>query len=191
VNQLRLFAPLRRRAGYPDNTMDLRIGGITYDLIVPVDTSDALVLHFLDSSGGYRRVARYRDDAGIDAVRADPTLLDDACRGVPCYADSVSGYETDDHVLTGYVSLRLAVSSLAAKQLYTRARARKSIDLRLADYVVRRDDYFRECGGFELLRILYYFDAEERVNVMRHLQRREPAAIFESFARRTRFRDVA
>ena len=111
MNQLRLLVALSPRPDYPDSPLDLKIGDVRYDLIVPAEASDLLVLHFHDAGGGYRRVARYCDADGIEAIRARPSLLDDAHPGVPTYADTAYGYEIDDGdgAVTGYVALPLAV----------------------------------------------------------------------------------
>lgn len=39
-----------------------------------------------------------------------------------------------------------------------------------------RDAYFRECGGFELVRLRYYLDAKDRYQVMLDLDANEPPA---------------
>jgi hypothetical protein len=193
VIQLRLFAALRPQLEYPESPVDLQVGEYSYDLVLPADFSERLVRHVTDPEGGYRRVNRYCDGPGIDAVRRKPTLLDDEGKGQPTFADCASGCEIVDVQgdMGGYVALRLALGPLAARHLYRRARARQSIDARLADYITERQRYFGECGGFELLRILYYFSIEERLEVMRHLELREPAAMFEGKGNRVRFSDVA
>ncbi len=82
----------------------------------------------------------------------------------------------EDDDVVGFVALRLAVGPLAARQLYNRAVSRTSIDMALADFVIKREAYFRECGGFELLRLRYYLDAEDRYQVMLDLDANEPPA---------------
>jgi hypothetical protein len=94
--------------------------------------------------------------------------------------------------MNGWVALRIAVSPLAAQQLYNLACQRESISPELADYITRRAAYFQRCGGFELLRIRYYFDAADRYDVMLDLDRDEPpsAVLKERGSRKIRFRDL-
>ena len=94
--------------------------------------------------------------------------------------------------MNGWVALRLAVGPLAARQLYNRACRREFITPELADYIISRDAYFKCCGGLELLRIRYYFDAEDRYSVMLDLDRDEPpgALLKERNGMKTRFRDM-
>lgn len=69
---------------------------------------------------------------------------------------------------------------------------RQFIAQRLADYIIRRDAYFKQCGGFELLRVRYYFDADDRYSVMLDIEGdAPPAAILKERKKmKIRFRDV-
>ena len=168
MKPLHLFAPLRKQPGFPKVSPLMRVGDVDYRLILPDEVSNLLLLHFIESGGAYRRVERYCDPFGIEQIHADPTLLDDEYQGAPTFAVSFTAVEdvTEDDEVVGFVALRLAVGPLAARQLYNRAVSRKAIDMALADFVIKRDAYFRECGGFELLRLRYYLDAEDRYQVM-------------------------
>lgn len=178
MKPLHLFAPLRKQPGFPKVSPLMRVGDVDYRLILPDEVSNLLLLHFIESGSVYRRVDRYCDPFGIEQIHADPTLLDDENGGVPAYAVSFSAVEDvmEDDDVVGFVALRLAVGPLAARQLYNRAVSRKSIDMALADFVIKRDAYFRKCGGFELLRLRYYLDAADRYQVMLDLDANEPPA---------------
>jgi hypothetical protein len=178
MKPLHLFAPLRKQPGFPKVSPLMRVGDVDYRLILPDAVSNLLLLHFIESGVAYRRVDRYCDPFGIEQIHAHPTLLDDEYQGAPTFAVSFSADEDvmEDDDVVGFVALRLAVSPLAARQLYNRAIDRKSIDMALADFVIKRDAYFRECGGFELLRLRYYLDAEDRYQVMLDLEANEPPA---------------
>lgn len=190
MKPLHLFAPLRKQPGFPKMSPLMRVGDVDYRLILPDEVSNLLLLHFIESGGAYRRVDRYCDPLGIEQIHARPTLLDDEYKGAPTFAVSFSAVEDvmEDDDVVGFVALRLAVGPLAARQLYNRAVNRKSIDMALADFVIKRDAYFRECGGFELLRLRYYLDAADRYQVMLDLEANEPpAALLRERNRRTRF----
>ena len=75
------------------------------------------------------------------------------------------------------LAVRLAVGSLAAKQLYNRACQRESMYPQFADCIISREAYFQRCSGFELLRIRYYFDAEDLYDVMSDLAKDEPPTL--------------
>lgn len=194
MKPMHLFSPLRKQPGYPTTSVDLTVVDVKYDLILPAEVSDLLLLHFIHSDGSYRQIARYCNPEGIEAVRARPTLLDDESEGAPTFAVSFNAIEDvqNDDAVIGYVALRLAVGPLAARQLYNRACRRQRITEELADYIVSRDAYFQHCGGFELLRVRYYFDAEDRYLVMLDVERDEPpgALLKERKQTKTRFSDL-
>ena len=194
MKPMHMFSPLRKQPGYPTTSVDLTIADVTYDLMLPAEVSDELLVHFVGSTDSYSQVARYCNAEGIDAIRARPTLLDDEYRGLPTFAISFYGVEDaeDQDKMNGWVALRLAVGPLAARQLYNRACRREFITPELADYIISRDAYFKCCGGLELLRIRYYFDAEDRYSVMLDLDRDEPpgALLKERNGMKTRFRDM-
>lgn len=179
MKPMHLFSPLRRLSGYPKTSVDVNIGHVRYDLILPADVSDELLVHFVKSTNLYRQVSHFCNAEGIDAIRASPSLLDDESHGMPSFAISFYGVEdaADDDAMNGWVALRIAVSPLAAQQLYNLASQRESITPELADFITSRAAYFRRCGGFELLRIRYYFDAEDRYTVMLDLDRDEPPSL--------------
>ena len=194
MNPMHMFSPLRRLSGYPKTSVDVNIGHVRYDLILPAEVSDELLVHFVKSTNLYRQVSRYCNAEGIDAIRASPSLLDDESHGMPSFAISFYGVEdaAHDDAMNGWVALRIAVGPLAAQQLYNLACHRESISPELADYITSHAAYFQRCGGFELLRIRYYFDAEDRYSVMLDLDRDEPPsfAIHERRGAKLRFRDV-
>ncbi len=194
MKPMHLFSPLRKRAGYPTTSVDLTIADVTYDLILPDEISDELLVHFVGSRDLYRQAAQYCNAEGIDAIRSCPTLLDDEYRGAPTFAISFYGVEDaeDAAAMNGWVALRLAVGPLAASLLYSRAVARESVSSELADYIISRDAYFANCGGFELLRIRYYFDAKDRYSVMLDIDADEPpeALLKERKGTKTRFSDM-
>ncbi len=195
MKPIHLFTPLYRYSGYPKTSVDVKIGHVRYDLILPAEISDEILTHFIHSDDSYRRFDHYCSPEGIEKVRAQPAVLGDDYEFAPNYAVSFNGVEDtqDDDAVIGYVALRLAVGALAAKRLYNRACRRDFITKKLADYIMSRDAYFKHCGGFELLRIRYYFDAEDRYSVMLDLEADEPplAPPFkESRGRKPRFRDM-
>jgi hypothetical protein len=179
MKPMHLFSPFFMQSGYPKTSVDLRIGHVKYDLILPADVSDELLVHFVSSTDSYRQVSRYCNAEGIDAIRARPSLLDDEGGGTPTFAISFYGAEdaVDNDAMNGWVAVRLAVGPLASKRLYDRACQRESIPPQLADYIMSREAYFQRCSGFELLRIRYYFDAEDRYDVMSDLAKDEPPTL--------------
>lgn len=194
MKPMHMFSPLRKQSGYPKTSVDVNIGHVRYDLILPAEVSDELLVHFIGSTDSYRQVARYCNAEGIDAIRACPSLLDDESHGKPSFAVSFYGVEdaAGDHETNGWVALRLAAGPLAARLLYNYACQRESITPELADYIISREAYFKQCGGFELLRIRYYFDAEDRYSVMLDLEQNEPpnAILKERSGTKTRFSDM-
>jgi hypothetical protein len=194
MKPMHLFSPLRKQSGFPTTSVNLKIADVKYDLVLPAEISDQLLVHFIGSEDSYRRVDRYCNSEGMDAIRARPFLLSDEYRGLPTFAVSFYGVEDgdDDDKMNGWVALRLLASGLAARQLYHRAHRREFITQELADYIIRHDAYFEQCGGFELLRIRYYFDAEDRYTVMLDLDRDEPpgALLKERGRMKTRLRDM-
>ena len=194
MKPMHMFSPMRRLSGYPKTSVDVNIGHVRYDLILPAEVSDELLVHFVKSTNLYRQVSRFCNAEGIDAIRASPSLLDDESHGIPSFAISLYGVEdaAGDDAMNGWVALRFAVSPLAAQQLYNLACQRESISPELADYITRRAAYFQRCGGFEVLRIRYYFDAEDRYDVMLDLDRDEPPslALKECKREKIRFRDM-
>lgn len=195
MKPMHFFSPLLRQPGYPTTSVDVNIGHIRYDLILPDEISDELLVHFVNAKDSYNQVSRYCNAKGIDAIRNCPSLLDDKGNGNPSIAISFYGVEdaADEDAMNGWVALRLAVGPLAASKLYNRAMQRESINLQLAEYISNRDAYFQRCGGFELLRIRYYFDADDRYDVMLDLNRDEPpsAALKEHRSGKTRFCEFA
>lgn len=195
MKPMHLFSPLRRLSGYPKTSVDVKIGHVRYDLILPAEVSDELLVHFVKSTNLYRQVSRFCNAEGIDAIRASPSLLDDESHGMPSFAISFYGTEdaADDDAMNGWVALRIAVGPLAAQRLYNLACQRESITPELANYITSRAAYFQRCGGFELLRIRYYFDAEDRYSVMLDLDRDEPpsVALKEHRSSKTRFGEFA
>lgn len=193
MKPMHLFSPLRKQPGFPTTSVNLTIADVKYDLVLPAEISNQLLVHFIGSEDSYRRVDRYCNAEGMDVIRAHPTLLSDEYRGLPTFAVSFYGVEDaeDDDNMNGWVALRLLVSGLAARQLYHRAHRREFITQELADYILSHDAYFEQCGGFELLRIRYYFDAEDRYTVMVDLDRDEPpsAILREGQKTKSRFRD--
>lgn len=194
MKPMHLFSPLRKQPGYPTTSVGLTIADVTYDLILPAEISDELLVHFIRAVGSYRQVSRYCNAEGLDAIRDHPALLDDEYRGLPTYAITFYGSEDaeDQDAMNGYVALRLAVGPLAARQLYNRACGCESIDQELADYIINHDAYFKQCGGFELIRIRYFFDSDDRYTVMLDVEKDEPpdAILKERTRTKSRFRDV-
>lgn len=149
---LHLFSPLNRLPGFPTPPFELRIGDIRYDLIVPDHIGDLLQDH-VTTGTSYRRHDSYCDTAGIEAIRARPWLLDEDFSGVPAYGVALADVEDvhSDGAVIAYEALRLALGPIASRQLYNRARLRSAIHPALAYYILSRDAYFQNCGGFELL----------------------------------------
>lgn len=181
MTTLRLFAPLKRHPAFPKTSMDLRIGDVRYDLIIPPDISNLMVRHFVGPESTYRRVERYSHFMEIEALRGNPGLLDEASRGVPTYAHCINGVEdSDDFSLVGYVAARLIVGPHATRVFYGRAARRNRIDRTLADYVIDHEGYFHPCVGFEILHMRYYFDDAERVDALRDVEEWEPTELLAS-----------
>lgn len=158
--------------------MDLRIGDVRYDLIIPPAISRLMVRHFAGPESTYSKVERYSHFMEIEALRGNPGLLDEESRGVPTYAHCVNGVEdSDDFSLVGYLAVRLFVGPLAAGVFYSRAARRERIDTLLADYVINHEGYFHPCVGFELLHMRYYFDEVERFDALRDVEEWEPAEL--------------
>jgi len=193
MKPLHSLSPLRKKPGYPTTSVDLTIADVTYDLILPAEISDEVLVHFIEAEESYLQVSRYCNADGLDAIRARPTLLDDQYPGVPTFAITLYGIEdaNDDVAMIGWVAVRLAAGPLAARRLYNRACRRESMSAELADYLISHDAYFQHCGGFELLRIRYYFDADDRSSVMRDIEADEPpvAMLKERKASKLQFRD--
>lgn len=194
MKAMHLFSPLRKQPGYPTTSVDLTIADVTYDLILPAEISDEILVHFIQAEDSYHQASQYCNANGLDAIRACPTLLDDEHRGLPAFAITLYGIEdaVDDDAMNGSVAIRLAAGPLAARRLYNRAWRRDSMSTDLSDYITSHDAYFKQCGGFELLRIRYYFDGDDRLSVMRDIETGEPpvALLKERGRTKSRFRDM-
>lgn len=178
MTPLHLFAPLKRHPAFPKNSMDLRIGDVRYNLLVPPDISKLIFRHFVEPGSTYRKVERYSHFMEIEALRGNPGLLDEESRGIPTYAHCVNGVEdSDDFSLVGYVAARLMVGPRAARVFYGRAARRNRIDTSLSAYVLDHEGYFHPCVGFEILLLKYYFDEAERVDALRDVEEWAPAEL--------------
>ena len=176
MKPLNLFSPLNRLPGFTTPPFDLRIGDIRYDLIVPDDIGDLLQVH-VTTGTSYRRHDRYCDTAGIEAIRARPWLLDVDFSGVPAYAIALADVEDvqGDGAVIAYIAQRLVLGPIASRQIYNRGRLRSAIHPALADYIVSRDGYFENCGGFELLRLSLPLLTSRPVSNVYHLASASPA----------------
>ena len=193
MTQMHAFSPLRKQPGYPTTSVKLTIGDVRYDLFLPEEVSDELLVHFVGSEDSYRQVAKYCNAEGIDAIRARPSLLDHEFRdGKPTYAitfypdEDASGNDASNE----WVALRLVVGPYAARQLYNRACKRESITEKLAD-IVSHSEYFKHCWGFELL-LLHCEDFEDRYPLTPDIDAAEPASFLlkEPKTTKTRFSDM-
>lgn len=121
MTQMHAFSPLRKQPGYPTTSVKLTIGDVRYDLFLPEEVSDELLVHFVGSED-YRQVSRYCNAEGIDAIRARPSLLDHEFIDKPTYA--ITFYPDEDaggnDATNEWVALRLVVGPYAARQLYNR-----------------------------------------------------------------------
>ena len=194
MKAMHLFSPLRKQPGYPTTSVDLTIADVTYDLILPAEISDELLVHFIQAEDSYHQASQYCNDRGIMTIRANPTLLDDDNRGLPAFAITLYEIEdaVDDDEMNGSVAVRLAAGPLAARRLYNRACRRESMSADLSDYITNHDAYFARCGGFELLRIRHFFDSDDKDSVMRDMETGEPpdAILKERGRTKSRFRDM-
>lgn len=160
---------------------------------MPEEVSEELLVHFVGSEDSYRQVSRYCNAEGIDAIRARPSLLDYEFLDKPTYA--ITFYPDEDvegdDAINEWVALRLAVGPYAARQLYNRACRRESITEKLADYIVSHSEYFKQCGGFELLRVRC-FDFEDRYPLTLDTDAAESASFLfkEPKTTKTRFSDM-
>lgn len=176
MKTMHLFAALRPEPGFPNPTADIKIGNVRYDLVLPEEISNLLLLQFIDNTASYHCAERYCNQYGFEQIHKQPALLNAELQGRPAYAITLEAAEDvpEEDDLIGAFSMRLAVGPLAARRLFERALARESIDLELADYVTKREAFFNHCDGFELLRLRCYFDAEERNSVMQDVENEEP-----------------
>ncbi len=195
MTQIHAFSPLRKQPGYPKTSVKLIIGAVKYELLLSEAVGEELLVHFVGSEDSYRQVAKYCNAEGIDAIHARPSLLDHEFRdGKPTYAitfypdEDASGNDASNE----WVALRLVVGPYAARQLYNRACKREFITEKLADYIVsRHSEYFKQCGGFELLH-LRCEDFEDRYPLTPDIDAAEPASFLlkEPKTTKTRFSDM-
>ena len=194
MKAMHLFSPLRKQPGYPTTSVGLTIADVTYDLILPAEISDEILVHFIQAEDSYRQASQYCNADGLEAVRARPALLDDEYLRLPAFAITLYEIENsvDDDAMNGCAAVRLAASSRAAGRLYNRACRRESMSADLSDYITNHDAYFARCGGFELLRIRHFFDADDKDSVMRDMETGEPpdAILKERGRTKSRFRDL-
>ncbi len=194
MTQMHAFSPLRKQPGYPTTSVKLTIGDVRYDLFLPEEVSDELLVHFVGSED-YRQVCRYCNAEGIDAIRARPSLLDHEFIDKPTYA--ITFYPDEDaggnDATNEWVALRLVVGPYAARQLYNRASRCESITEKLADYIASHDAYFKHSGGLEMLRVrCQSFSFEYRYPLMPDTDTAESASFFlkEPKTTKTRFSDM-
>lgn len=193
MNTIHLFSALSPQPGFPVISADMTIGSVRYDLVLPEEMSDLLLLYFINNPA-YRQIGEYCNDEGISLIHKRPELLNGPRNNLLGYAvsfDAVEDAPNDDDFI-GSFSMKLIVGPQAAFSLCENALTRNSIEPELADYVMMREAFFVNCHGFELLRKRYYFDAMDRESVMNDVERDEPpvAVLKEKGKRRVRLIDL-
>lgn len=154
MRSINLFSAIQPLDGFPSVTADINIARVTYDLVLPEDIIDMLLIHFIDDQKSYKQLDNYCNELGFRQVRKKPELLrTDLDERFP-YAIMFDAAEAepDKDDFAEFFSMRLAVGPQGTERLLERARTRTSIERELASYVVQHNAYFGRCSGFELLR---------------------------------------
>ena len=187
------FRALNPDKGYPKSPFGIVSHGIKYDLPLPAFVANALAKE-LSYAGEFYRLDAFCTPKGVNVVRLTPPAFDPAL-GRSAYVESTLRLDLSQNEQTmGCVMEQSACNTLAAADIFRFAMEGGRFEADVADWILNRSLFFLHCGGFEVDRITYYSDLEEKnvvdtcVNAAKVSQ--EPKIIQKKSTRMLRFRDT-
>lgn len=160
--RLDLFRALNPTADYPSSPLNLSLNGVKYDLLLPPAIADVLSRN-ASLDNGLVRLDKFCDQLGFDQLRRTPQAFHSLAAGKPAYADAETALELrDTRVPSGYLARFVAVSLPPVLSIIDVIQHLKIVEPGVAIYIRENPRSFRECGGFEVARVVYYFNEVER-----------------------------
>jgi hypothetical protein len=164
-----LFAALAPTENFPNSGFKLTLQGDRFDLPLPTAVGDNLY-RVIKTTGTGMKITQSRSCSPHTwTARKYPVNVGEKSNGDLLYREFSSRSEKcvgPDGQPKGQLYNRITVSASGACRLIEDSRQGKYFDTFTREHLARREAYFLECGGFDLLRTIYYFDAveEERAN---------------------------
>lgn len=161
LTRLDFFRALNPEENYPKSSLGLVAHRTEYDLLLPAFVADALAKE-LSPIGPFCRLDEFCTPMGMNAVRLTPLAFDPA-QNRSAYAESKLHLDLgrDGHTM-GCVMEQTACNTLAAADIFRYAMEGKRFETKVADWILNRSPFFLTCRGFEINRIRYYADLQER-----------------------------
>jgi hypothetical protein len=155
-----LFRALEPDQKYPMPPLDVKFRDVSYDLPLPPPVGDVFG-ELLRPGGPFLKLDNYCDRIGIDALRFRPERFEDE-HSFGSYALSRTRVRAVRHgVEMGYVVLQAAASQIAATKITEFARKGRFLP-EASDWITTNAHFLVQSGGFEMVRVFYYFNDEER-----------------------------
>lgn len=188
------FAALAPSDNYPASPFHMTLEGASFELPIPVFVGEAITKVIQSPKLEFKRLVDYSTLDGLELLRSKLSRLDFEAGNAPAYADADLWMEMTalrDEPLKGSILNWLIVSAKGAQRLLKLAEDTEIFRTDVTDFLIRREAFFRHCGGFQLLRARYFLDSVERAIAL--LTRNTPVgdALIEQGKRRTRFKEIA
>lgn len=159
-----LFAALAPTENFPNSGFKLTLQGDRYDLPLPSVVGDDLY-RVIKTIGTGTKITQVRSCSPRTwSARKYPISVGEKSNGDFFYREFSSRSEEcvgRDGQPKGHFYNRITVSASGACQLIEDSRQGKYFDAFSREHLASREAYFLECGGFDLFRTIYYFDADE------------------------------
>lgn len=164
-----LFAALAPTENFPNSGFKLTLQGGRYDLPLPTVVGDTLYSVIKTIGTGTKITQRRICSPRTWTARKYPVCVGEKSDGDFFYREFSSRSDEcvgRDGQPKGHFYNRITVSASGAHRLIEDSRQGKYFDAFTREHLSRREAYFLECGGFDLLRTIYYFDTieEEQAN---------------------------
>ena len=193
LTRLDFFRALNPEENYPKSSLGLMAQHIEYDLLLPSFVADALAKE-LSPAGRFYRLDQFCTPMGLNAVPLTPLKFDPAQNRSAC-AESRLHLDLGraGHTM-GCVMEQAACTAQAAADIFGFAMEGSRFETKVADWILNRSPFFLSCRGFEINRITYYANAEEKASVDTSVcgvsASPEANPIVEISPHRVRFREV-
>jgi hypothetical protein len=193
MNRYDVFRAMNPDEQYPDTLCNVSMSEIAYDLFIPPKVGDA-ILEVLIQSGNFYCVERFCSPSGLRDIRSEYIEMWTADQS-PVYAEcEVREDISGAGIVNGYVLNMMAVNASAAKKILHLAVKGGTFTEEIDVWIVDRIGYFNFCGGFEIARMFYYTDADEKANVSDAVDSvsfsDKSKSLVERSGRKLRFRDM-
>ena len=188
-----VFRAVNPDESYPNTLFNVSIRKLKYDLPLPPYVCDELI-KALTQSEKFERVEKFCSPLGLQKVRSELLSLETANRS-PAYAGcKVLEDITEPELVNGYVLDLIAVNESAVREILRLAIEEQVFTDEVDAWIINHGSFFRYCRGFEIARMFFYADAEEKDEVMTfvdsHSFTEKSGAIAERSGSKLRFRDM-